>query len=51
MATLPAPLLVLNWEAPASGVPDMYRIDVSENRPKVYKFLTEVSGTALTYEP
>ena len=41
--------LVLNWEAPASGAPDMYRIDVSTDNDK-YKFLTEVSGTTLTYE-
>ena len=40
--------LVLNWEAPASGAPDMYRIDVSTNNLK-YKLLTEVPGTTNTY--
>ena len=36
--------LVLTWEAPASGAPDMYRIDVSEENEK-FTLLTEVSGT------
>ena len=40
--------LELTWQAPASGAPDMYRIDVSTNNQK-YTFLTEVSGTTLTY--
>ena len=40
--------LVLTWEAPASGAPDMYRIDVSTDNLK-YKFLTEVPDTTLTY--
>ena len=40
--------LVLNWEAPASGAPDMYRIDVSRDNQK-FTFLTEVSGDALTH--
>ena len=40
--------LVLNWEAPASGAPDMYRIDVSTNNQK-FTNLAEVSGTTLTY--
>ena len=29
--------LMLTWEAPASGAPDMYRIDVSKNKRKVYE--------------
>ncbi len=41
--------LVLNWEAPASGAPDMYRIDVSKDNQK-FTFLTEVSGTMLTHD-
>ena len=41
--------LVLTWEAPASGAPDMYRIDVSTDNDK-YKFLTDVSGATLTYK-
>ena len=40
--------LMLTWEAPASGAPDMYRIDVSTNN-QGFKRLTEVSGTTLTY--
>ena len=40
--------LVLNWEAPASGAPDKYRIDVSKNNMK-FTFLTEVAGTATTH--
>ena len=40
--------LVLTWEAPASGAPDMYRIDRSNNNDK-WKYLTSVSGTTLTH--
>ena len=40
--------LVLTWEAPASGAPDMYRIDVSKDNEKFTR-LTEVSGTTLTH--
>ena len=40
--------LVLNWEAPASGAPDMYRIDVSTENQK-FTNLAEVSGTTLIY--
>ena len=40
--------LVLTWEAPASGAPDMYRIDVSEDNEKFTR-LTEVSGITLTH--
>ena len=40
--------LVLTWEAPASGAPDMYRIDVSKENEKFTR-LTEVSGTTLTH--
>ena len=40
--------LVLTWEAPANGAPDMYRIDVSTNNQKFTR-LTEVSGTTLTH--
>ena len=40
--------LVLTWQAPASGAPDMYRIDVSEFNEK-FTLLTEVSGTTLTH--
>ena len=40
--------LVLTWEAPASGAPDMYRIDRSKDNNK-WNYLTAVSGTTLTY--
>ena len=40
--------LVLTWEAPASGAPDMYRIDRSNDNDK-WKYLTSVSGTTLTH--
>ena len=40
--------LVLTWEAPAAGAPDMYRIDVSSNGDR-WSPETEVSGSTLTY--
>ena len=40
--------LVLTWDAPASGEPDMYRIDVSTNNQK-FTNLTEVAGNVTTY--
>ena len=36
--------LVIDWDAPASGAPDMYRIDVSKDNDK-FTFLKEVPGT------
>ena len=40
--------LVLDWDAPASGAPDMYRVDVSSDNSK-YKFQSYVPGTQTTY--
>ena len=40
--------LVVTWEAPESGAPDMYRIDRSSDNDK-WKYLTSVSGTTLTH--
>ena len=40
--------LVLDWDAPASGAPDMYRVDVSSDNSK-YKFQAYVLGTQTTY--
>ena len=40
--------LVLTWEAPESGAPDMYRIDRSSDNDK-WKYLTSVSGDMLTH--
>ena len=40
--------LVLTWEAPASGAPEMYRIDMSGDGDK-WSPEAEVSGTTLTY--
>ena len=40
--------LVLTWEAPASGAPDMYRIDRSNDNNK-WKYLTSVAGNTLTH--
>ena len=40
--------LVLTWEAPESGAPDMYRIDMSGDGDK-WSPEAEVSGTMLTY--
>ena len=40
--------LVLTWEAPESGAPEMYRIDVSSDGDK-WSPEAEVSGTMLTY--
>ena len=40
--------LVLTWEAPESGAPDMYRIDRSSDNSK-WKYLTSVSGDMLTH--
>ena len=40
--------LVLTWEAPASGAPNMYRIDRSSDNDK-WKYLTSVPGTQLTH--
>ena len=40
--------MVLTWEAPESGAPDMYRIDRSSDNNK-WKYLTSVSGDMLTH--
>ncbi len=40
--------LVLTWEAPESGAPDMYRIDRSSDNSK-WKYLESVSGDSVTY--
>ena len=40
--------LVLTWEMPESGAPDMYRIDVSTDNQK-FTNLTEIAGSMTTY--